>query len=437
MRCSRLLPKLLLATFFVLAPAAGTGQEPEPDAAQAPLRVFLDCQAYCDPTYVHTEIDWVDWVRDQEDATVHVLVTSEGTGGGGRSYALAFLGRGSLADEDRSFSFATSGDATADETRAELVRVLAVGLAGFARGTPAFARLRVTHTASEGAGAEGAAASASGSADDPWNFWVFNLNLSASVSGESQQSSSSLSTSASANRTTDAWKFNLSGFHNRRVEEFELTETTDRFVRESWDVDGLLVKSLGDHWSVGGRAAMGSSTFLNHDFRWSVRPGIEYNVFPYAQTARQSLTTQYLIGLHHWDYEEETLFGETEETRASHSITTRLDLTQPWGQSELSVTGSQYFHDLSKYSVSVFGSLDVRLFRGFSFRVFGRYQWIRDQLGILKGEIDDDEILTRQRELETSFRYGTSFGISYRFGSIFNNVVNSRFGGSGGSVFFF
>lgn len=437
MRSSRLSLRLLLAAFFVLAPAAGTGQEPEPDAAHAPLRVFLDCQAYCDLTYVRTEIDWIDWVRDREDAGVHVLVTSEGTGGGGGSYVLAFLGRGSLAGEDRNFSFVTSGDATLDETRAELVRILAVGLASYARDTPTFARLRVTHAGSEGGGEEGAAASASGSGDDPWNFWVFNLNLSGSVSGESQQSFSSLSTSASANRTTDAWKFNLSGFHNRRVDEFELTETTDRFVRESWDVDGLLVKSLGDHWSVGGRAAVGSSTFSNHDFRWSVRPGIEYNVFPYAQTARKSLTTQYLIGLHHWDYDEETLFGETEETRASHSLTTSLDLTQPWGQSSVSVTGSQYFHDLSKYSVSVFGSLDVRLFRGFSFRVFGRYQWIRDQLGIRRGEIDDDEILTRQRELETSFRYSTSFGIRYRFGSIFNNVVNPRFGGSGGTVFFF
>jgi hypothetical protein len=36
----------------------------------------------------------------------------------------------------------------------------------------------------------------------------------------------------------------------------------------------------------------------------------------------------------------------------------------------------------------------------------------------------------------TSYRYFVSGGISYRFGSIFNNVVNPRFTGSEG-VFFF
>ncbi len=49
----------------------------------------------------------------------------------------------------------------------------------------------------------------------------------------------------------------------------------------------------------------------------------------------------------------------------------------------------------------------------------------------------DEEIVVRQRQLATSFRYYTSFGISYRFGAIFNNVVNPRFGGGEGQVFFF
>ncbi|MCH7992408.1 MAG: hypothetical protein IIC35_08325, partial [Gemmatimonadetes bacterium] len=44
----------------------------------------------------------------------------------------------------------------------------------------------------------------------------------------------------------------------------------------------------------------------------------------------------------------------------------------------------------------------------------------------------------RQRKLQNSFNYFTSFGFPYQFGSIFNNIVNPRFGGSrGGGVFFF
>jgi hypothetical protein len=417
---------------LTLVPLAASAQV---QSAEDPLRVFLDCQAFCDLTFVRTEIGWVDWVRDREDSDVHVLVTSESTGGGGAHFDLAFLGRNALSGEDRDFTFVLPGDATNDETRRRFVDVLGLGLAGYARDTPAFQRLRVSHTAPAGTG--GATdRSLQADTDDPWDYWVFNVNLSGNVNGESQQSFSFLNTSVSANRTTDLWKFNLRASHSRNVSEFKLTETTDRFERESWDVDGLLVKSLGEHWSVGARASTGASTFANHDFRWSVRPGIEYNVFPYRETARRSLTVQYLLGLHHWDYEEETLFGEVEETRPGHSLTTGLSLTQPWGQSYMSLNASQYLHDSSKYSVSLFGSLDIRLFRGFSFRVSGNYQWIRDQLGIRRGEIGDDEILTRQRELATSFRYFTSFGIRYRFGSIFNNVVNPRFGGSGNVVFF-
>lgn len=424
---------VLFAVSLGLLPSRSSAQE---RAAGDPLRVFLDCQAFCDLTFVRTEIDWVDWVRDREDSDLHVLVTSESTGGGGAHFDLAFLGREAYEGEDRDFTFSMPGDATNDETRRRFVDVLALGLAGYARDTPAFARLRVSHTAPAGGGGAGAAEAQAGATDDPWDYWVFNVNLSGNVNGESQQSFSFLNTSVSANRTTDRWKFNLRASHSRNVSEFQLTETTDRFERESWDVEGLLVKSLTDHWSLGARAATGASTFANHDFRWSFQPGIEYNVFPYQETARRSLTVQYLLGLNHWDYEEETLYGELEETRPSHSLTTGLSLTQPWGQTHMSVNASQYLHDASKYSVSLFGSFDIRLFRGFSFRVSGNYQWIRDQLGIRRGEIDDEEILTRQRELETSFRYFTSFGIRYRFGSIFNNVVNPRFGGSSGVIFF-
>jgi hypothetical protein len=40
----------------------------------------------------------------------------------------------------------------------------------------------------------------------------------------------------------------------------------------------------------------------------------------------------------------------------------------------------------------------------------------------------------RQRQLATSYSYSVYFGVSYTFGSIFNNVVNPRFGSSGGGM---
>ncbi len=51
------------------------------------LRVFLDCGP-CDDDYLRQEITFVNYVRDRPDAQVHVLVTREGTGGGGRAWTL-------------------------------------------------------------------------------------------------------------------------------------------------------------------------------------------------------------------------------------------------------------------------------------------------------------------------------------------------------------
>ncbi|MFH1686770.1 MAG: hypothetical protein ABIE70_04525 [bacterium] len=45
-----------------------------------------------------------------------------------------------------------------------------------------------------------------------------------------------------------------------------------------------------------------------------------------------------------------------------------------------------------------------------------------------KGEASDEDVLLRRHELATSYDYYMSVGISYTFGSIYNDVVNARFG---------
>ena len=75
---------------------------------------------------------------------------------------------------------------------------------------------------------------------------------------------------------------------------------------------------------------------------------------------------------------------------------------------------------------------DVRIFKGFSVSQNGAISRRRDQLSLRRGEATTEEILVRQRELATDYSYDLGFGISYSFGSIFNNVVNPRFRNAGG-----
>ena len=411
-----------LLACLAAVPSAGAAQQADPSGDD--LRVFLDCQTFgCDQDFLRVELDWIDWVRDRQVADVHALVTAQPTGGGGRLFSLRLLGRGAFEGEEAELTFASSGDATDDDVRRGLAQRLAAGLVRFALRTPVADRLRISVDDAGGGepDAEGA--------DDPWDLWVFTLGVNGFLNGESSQSFSNVFGSAEASRTDDLWKLSLRGSFSRNESSFELEDSTVTSLRETWGTDAFAVRSLGGRWALGVRGEMGSSTRFNQDFYAFVAPGVEFNFFPYEESTRRALTLQWLVGGRYLDWEEETIYGELEETRLNQALTLALDLNQPWGQADVGLTGSHYLHDAARWRVELGGSVEVRLFRGFSFNVGGSYQWIRDQLHVPATELTNEEILLQQQQLATDFSYFTHFGIRYRFGSIFNNVVNPRFGG--------
>ena len=71
--------------------------------------------------------------------------------------------------------------------------------------------------------------------------------------------------------------------------------------------------------------------------------------------------------------------------------------------------------------------MEFRITRGLSITVGGGASLIHDQINIAKTAATEEEILTKQKEMETNYSYNINFGITYTFGSIYNNVVNPRF----------
>lgn len=420
----------LFVGLLVGVPLSGQEQGPEVPGS---LNLFFDCQGSgCwDLDFFRREIPFVNWVRDREDSDVHVLVTSQSTGGGGRQYRLRYLGRGDFQGREQELVVNTSGDATDDEVRTALAARLRLGLGPYLAGTPLADQVEVT-VPNGGAGSGGDTSESASAENDPWNFWVFTVRGNAFLDGESSYTSSNLNTSLSANRTTDAWKVNLSGRFSRYHQSFEVDDTsTVESTRKDWRASGLLVGSVTDRVSLGVRLGAGRSTYYNEDFRWNVAPGVELNLFPYTESSRRSLTLQALVDVRHWDYAEETIFNKMAETRPAGMLVSELELVQPWGRTRLSLSHSRYFHDAGKWQATLGGFVEVRVFKGFSVNMRGNYGWIRDQLYITLEDATEEEILLRQQALATDFSYYTSFGISYRFGSIFNNVVNPRFGDGG------
>jgi hypothetical protein len=415
---------LLTGSFLALAPGM-TGAQQEP-ASNGALHVFLDCHTRnCDTLYFRTEITFVNWVRDRQDAEVHVIVTSLGTGSGGSEIRVEFIGLEDLEGSDDVLTYTSLGTDTRDETVTGLTRTLAVGLARYA--TLAGRTQGFDVVSSEPARDLTGQLVSPDEVEDPWDFWVFRVGLDGEVEGETSETSKEVSGDFSATRTTDVWKIDVDfrGSYSRRdLELSEGEELSDE--RTEWDVGLLVAYSLAEHWSIGGDTEVEASTRFNRDLLVAVSPALEFSFFPYAEAPRRSLTAFYEIGPRYYNYEEETVFGKTSETRFQQSLSLRLFLRQPWGTSSASITGSTYVHDLSRNNLSMSGDLSFRVFRGLNLNAGANVQWIRDQLFLSAEGLTDEEILLRRRRRESDFDWGIDLGFSYQFGSIYNNVVNNR-----------
>ncbi len=423
--------------WLLLAAIAQNPTDTARAAQDSAVRVFLDCpNSFCDFDYYRTEITFVNWVRDRQFAQVHVLVTSQETGGG-REYTLGFIGLERFAGTEDTLHYVSHTGDTQDDVRKGLGQVLRVGLVRFAARTPVAPRLEISYSAPAGAAAQ---------VRDPWNYWVFNVRVNSNFYGEHSYKNTYMFGSVSASRITEVWKIELSTNQSYQqndilVPVYDSTgvlirEDLSRNITRSYGGDVLVARSTGKHWSAGLRASAFSSTYYNQDLTLKGGPAVEFDVFPYSQSTRKLLTLQYALSVASFNYRDTTIFNKVSETLATQSLTVSLDVKQPWGSAGLSLEGSHYLNDFKKNHLQLFGNGNFRLYKGLSLDFFSFVSLIHDQLSIQKGGATAQEVLLRRRQLETSYSYQGFVGLRYTFGSKFANVVNPRFGSGGGFIFF-
>jgi hypothetical protein len=264
--------------------------------------------------------------------------------------------------------------------------------------------------------------------EDPWNSWVFSVNMDGRLDQQSTRKTSSLDTNFSANRVTPNMKIQMGMSADFDERKYEYDDETIISKSDSKNFSLLAVKSIGDHWSVGGWVEAESSTYSNLDGLYSVAPAIEFSLFSYAESTRKQIRLLYKIGWNHANYTEETIYEKTKETLYNQTLMFIMDIRQPWGNISGSVTGSHYLHDIKKNRLVFNGTVSVRLIKGLSLTLRGSYEQIRDQLNLPFGDYTLDEVLLTRKELQTDYKYSLSAGVRYTFGSVYSNVVNPRFG---------
>jgi hypothetical protein len=382
------------------------------------INVFIDCH-HCDMNYIRTEITFINYVMDRKNADLHILVTRQHTGSNGREYTLSFIGRKKFINKNDTLSFFTQPDNSDDEVRRKMVNTLKLGLIRYVAATEAANNINITYNSN---GAE------KQSIVDPWDYWVFRTRLHGYFRGEESYTTIFLNASMNVNRITENWKFKSSFSSYYTESNFSHKTTQFSSYTRSNIAEVLLVKSISNHWSLGGNTRCGNSTYMNYKIFAEIAPAIEYNIYPYSESTRKIFRILYQVGYAYAQFNEMTIYDKLEDAKFKQSLEVALEIKQPWGTVETSIEGSNFFYDFSKNRLEMDVELSLRLFKGFTLDIDGGYSLIHDQLNIPKSDISDEEVLLRRRQLETQYEFYTSIGVSYTFGSIYNNIVNPRFG---------
>lgn len=404
---------LLLFLLLAAGALAQVTDKPPANAADNLPRVWLEGPGLSGEA-LQADIAFVRFVTDRAQA--QVIVTVEPA-------RVLFAGRGEYEKTRAEYPLGPEPNEPPDRFRTRLVQTLRLGLLRYASKSPAAGLLSVSLLD----------AVKPTSVVDPWNFWVFSVSGNTFVNGEKSYAMSNLFGSFSANRVTPDWKLRMSAGLSLSRNRYTLEDYDYTSDSHSTSFSGLAVKSLGDHWSAGVILEFQRSTYANT--RWGVnpRPAIEYDVFPYAESTKRQFRFLYTIGPTFIRYDEPTIYDKTRESLLGQSLTAALEFKQPWGALSADLTGSHYFHDLSKYRVELSAEVSIRLFKGFNVNFEGSGSRVHDQLNLAKGGATLEEVLLQRKQLATGYSYSFQAGFSYSFGSIFSNIINPRFGsGNGG-----
>jgi hypothetical protein len=304
-----------------------------------------------------------------------------------------------------------------DIQRAKEVKTLKMGLMPYVAKTPLaqFININFSEPLSETV------------SSDKWNSWVYRASLSAYTSGQSTYSYGYLYGTLSANRITEKSKFRSSLGMDLEMDRTTYMDSVYKSTVKEQSGSISYVRSLNDHWSAGIFSNVQTSSYSNYDLSTQISPGIEYDLFPYSESTRRILTFTYKAGMEINDYEGETTRFKMNEAVGFHSLSASMSIIQKWGSISSTLSWRNYFFDFSYYRLRLYTYASIRILKGLSFTFSGSVASVHDQISLPRGDATLEDVLLRRKMQATEYTYSTSFGFSYTFGSLYNNVVNPRF----------
>jgi len=381
------------------------------------LKIFIDCRS-CDMNYTRQEIPFVNYVRDTREAEVYLLVTNQAAGSGGDQFTFSFQGLQKYDGKNDTLTYTSNPDETWSIIREKKTNMIKMGLMRYVARTPFFDEIDIKNTGEI----------KQHEIEDKWNNWVFELQTSPQFNAEETYSRLAFFNTFQVTRVTPDIKLEMDLNHFTNKQRYIEDEGSTEYVVSSKSLQNLFVKSLGNHWSGGLRFDIESSTSQNYDLNIDFLPTIEYDIYPYSEATHRQFRIMYSIGYEYSDYTDSTIYNMAVEGLFKHSIRGAYQIQKKWGSINLSCSYSNYLDDFSKNRYGFWGYTRLRIVKGLALSVNAGLTYTNNQINLAKGELSEAERLLRLKQQATNFYLNGGVSLSYTFGSIYNNVVNPRFG---------
>jgi hypothetical protein len=416
------LVSFLLIQLFSQAGLAQNNEITSDTLRKGAVKIFLDCQS-CDMNYTRQQLTFTNFVRDVKEAQVFILITQQNAGSGGSQFTFTYQGLGIFKGMYDTLVYTSNPDETSAIVREKKTNMLQLGLMKYVARTPVFNEIEVRHNAEL----------EQEQVVDKWNNWVFTLSTEPQFRSEESDKQLDFRNGINISKVTPDIKLEIEldqSYNQRRVIEDDGFDTT--YFTNEFRGDNLFVKSLGEHWSAGLKWNVISSTRENYNFRTDFLPSLEYDLFPYSEATHRQLRFLYSVGLQYNNYLDSTIYNKVKENLFKQEFNIAFQVQKKWGSVNLSLLASNYLNDFSKSRVELNTFMNLRIFKGLSLQISGGIAHINDQVNLKKGDISEADRLLELREFSTQYRIEGGIGLTYTFGSIYNNIVNPRFGFGGG-----
>jgi hypothetical protein len=369
--------------------------------------------------YFKNEFNIINYANDPAPADVQILLLNHSTANEGVLYRMIFTGQNDYTKVNDALEISFQKTDSEKTINDGLLKALKIGLLKYFYKTKLINQIKIKYPKD--------LVATYPVQSDNWDYWLFDIGISGSLDAEESRKDYEIQGEIEASRITEESKLKLSFSLNNKLQLFEIDGNQQKSLKKGYDFKGEYVKSLGNHFSAGLYAENLSSSFINTKYKTIIAPAVEYNLFPYSESLLKEFTIKYRIMYGIYNYYERTIYGKLGENLWSHNFKIKYELKEVWGSASVSLEGAQYLSDFSKNSLTFDSGLSVRIFEGFSINTELNLNILHDQIYLSAEGASVEEILLNQKQLASQYELSIEFGFSYSFGSIFNNIVNTRF----------